>query len=294
MNLNIMIYGAFFLSSFIYIPTVAAKYGSIECMELLLSAGFNSDLQDGAGRTPLHYSAMNRSSDSVLCCSALLVAAKKSLNMRDSQGDTAVHLAVKRNNIEVFRILAFAEGVKLDSADKDGRSCRRLAAELQHTAILEMIDAALRSRRSMKDSPLAGTASRVPDTARIMQVWEKFFENAFKAMMAENEAEEGLMLEPEGLDTVTAMYSTGSSNHQLTPIASTDNTSSSKKSRGVAQAVEEWFSWYVVYMSGVAGQRTEGYYAMHARSGEIIPLQSYLQKQSKSPHSIFFIIYRTS
>jgi hypothetical protein len=233
---------------------------------------------------------MNRSSDSVLCASLLVLDAKKTLNIRDSLGDTAAHLAVKRNNIEVLRVLVFADGIKLDSTDKAGRSCRRIAAELQHTAVLEVIDAASRLRRGVKEKQATGLESQVPNTARIMQVWEKFFENAFKAMMAEHEAEDGLMLEPGGFSAVEAMYKTPSSN-RLAPISPSPSSSSSRRKKGtVAYAVEEWFSWYVFYSSGAMGDRSEGYYALHAQTGEIVPLQYHLQKQLKFV-SIFYMTY---
>ena len=64
----------------------SAKYGNLECLELLNSAGFNAELSDKQGRVPMHLCAMNRSASSVLCTHYLAVIAPKVLNHRDKKG----------------------------------------------------------------------------------------------------------------------------------------------------------------------------------------------------------------
>lgn len=267
---------------------IAAKYGSIECMELLLSAGFNPDLLDTAGRTPLHYAAMNRSRDSVLCASLLVLSAKKGLNLRDSYGDTAVHLAAKRNNVDVFRVIANADFTKLDIADTEGKSCRRIAIELDHTDILQIIDSLSPARGKMLHQGKKEMTRSSLDNARIMQVWEKFFENAFKAMVTELEADESFMMEPDSLlaiaTTIDNRKAIIRNSGPLLPIEKPPSTSSKSLTRSDAiyQAVREWFSWIVFYNS--ARNETgvgDGYFAIQMQSAEVITLQKFLKIQFK-------------
>lgn len=50
---------------------IAAKLGSLEACELLLSAGFNYLSVDKRGYTPLHCCCLNRSSEALLCITLL-------------------------------------------------------------------------------------------------------------------------------------------------------------------------------------------------------------------------------
>ena len=46
---------------------IAAKLGSLEACELLLSAGFESTSKDSRGQTPLHCCLLNQLNESILC-----------------------------------------------------------------------------------------------------------------------------------------------------------------------------------------------------------------------------------
>jgi Ankyrin repeats (many copies) len=50
---------------------IAAKLGSLEACELLLSAGFDCMSKDIRGQTPLHYCPLNQLNESILCATLL-------------------------------------------------------------------------------------------------------------------------------------------------------------------------------------------------------------------------------
>eukprot|EP00602_Paraphysomonas_sp_CaronLab_P013039 CAMPEP_0185043954 /NCGR_PEP_ID=MMETSP1103-20130426/43189_1 /TAXON_ID=36769 /ORGANISM="Paraphysomonas bandaiensis, Strain Caron Lab Isolate" /LENGTH=358 /DNA_ID=CAMNT_0027584183 /DNA_START=639 /DNA_END=1715 /DNA_ORIENTATION=- len=84
------------------------------------------------------------------------------------------------NNVEVVDIL-IRHGASLTVTNSAGHSPRYLAQTLKHHEIVDLIDGkrtgALRSAKKGNGSP--------PDMERIMAVWERFFENAFKGLELE-------------------------------------------------------------------------------------------------------------
>ena len=173
---------------------LAAKYGSLDCVELFVSAGFNSLLVDDEGKTPLHWCATNRSAQSALCATFFALSAPASLAIRDRDGNMPLHLACKRNNDKVFSAL-LTHGAGVRAPDASGKTVGQIAKIRQLTSIQNV----LQEDRLTKDPAMGATSGRrrearerrpreakgEVDMERIMAVWNRFFENAFRSISAD-------------------------------------------------------------------------------------------------------------
>lgn len=71
----------------------AAGAGTLESMELLISAGLSPKTRDQGGQTPLHHASAHGSAE---CVSFLCVIAGSTLLSHDKgAGDTPLHFAVR-------------------------------------------------------------------------------------------------------------------------------------------------------------------------------------------------------
>jgi len=179
---------------------LAAKYGQIDVVELFVSAGFNPLIPDREGKTPLHWCATNRSSESALVATFLALAAPAAHAMRDKDGNAPLHLACKRNNEKVFAAL-LSQGGNPKMPDATGKNVRQIAKIQQLTRIQAVLEGDLStwpgSRAGSPSSCVKKGRSKVQqdkmDMERTMLIWERFFENAFKAMGGEmDELDQGL------------------------------------------------------------------------------------------------------
>lgn len=156
---------------------IAAQYGSVEAMDLLLSAGISSFDVNLQGKTPLHVAASSRSDGALLCTSLLIMHGDKALRMQDKSGNTPLHCAVLANNVAIVESL-LNNGASLTITNKVGNSPRHLAKSLKYDDILDIIDEKRTGKlRKKKDSEQAAKMTK-HQQERIMKVWEKFFENA--------------------------------------------------------------------------------------------------------------------
>jgi hypothetical protein len=186
---------------------MSCRAGRLEPTELLLSAGFNCYMQDGDGRLPLHICSMVTSFESSLCATLILLNSAKSVSAIDHEGNTPIHTAVLHNNIHVLE--AFMRNkVNINISNSKGKTPYQLAKERSHTDILRLFASNSspvvdekddrqqrrnrigrgeqkrkgkrggeeRDRRDVRRS--RSLDSSQVDYDRIMQVWERFFENA--------------------------------------------------------------------------------------------------------------------
>lgn len=175
---------------------IACRLAKLESAELLISAGFSCVLLDEKGRTPLHLCCTSRSLDAGLCATLLVLASKKALAMRDSEGLTPLHLAAAQNNLHVIQAL-MNNGADVTITTAAGHSPYQVAMDNRNYEALnllkEMVSNKSKSKKLTKKTNntqqylASGAAAQQPqqtqaDMDRIMQVWEKFFENAFKRM----------------------------------------------------------------------------------------------------------------
>jgi ankyrin repeat protein len=77
---------------------------------LLLQRGVNVNVRNSRGQTPLHIAAQNGQLDVVRL---LLASQQIDVNARDQQGSTPLHLASEKGHVEVVQLLV-AHGARLD------------------------------------------------------------------------------------------------------------------------------------------------------------------------------------
>ena len=179
----------------VYPLHIAAKYSSIESLELLLSARISPYLQDKNGRTALHIAAANAGGDAVLCVYALILAGNRGLKMKDrTAGNTPLHIAIIANNINVVDIL-IKYGASLSVTNAAGHSPRHLAESMRLHHITALIDAKRTEKQRAKVAAsrpqYTSPAPPQPNMERIMAVWERFFENALSGVDFSLEEEGG-------------------------------------------------------------------------------------------------------
>jgi len=178
---------------------LACKLSKLESAEVLLSAGFSCVLQDEFGRTPLHACSLSKSLNSGLCATMITLsgfAGKKALTMRDRDGLTPLHLAAAQNNLNVIEAL-MTNGADISVTSARGLTAYQVASDNSNYEALQLLkdlvsnkaaeihNANKKKSKSSKSNKLsvAATAGRPQTQAefdRIMKVWERFFENAFK------------------------------------------------------------------------------------------------------------------
>ena len=235
----------------------------------------------------------------MLCAQYLVGIAPRSLNTRDQEGDSPAHVAVRRNNVEVFRVLMNA-GANINAADKGGLSCRRRAAELEHVDILNIIDSTRnvrgRDRKRRGESKQPKEVGEI-DSERIMQIWEKFFENAFKAMGLEMDVDDDLQfgsnddlhlaasaavraldLSPRTASAIQNSYSahttTATTSNGATILPAISSSISCEYRNNLA--ISEWFSWILC----CSHHDDNGYYCVRPETGATLTLQEFYSTQT--------------
>lgn len=208
---------------------LACKLARMESAEVLLSAGFSCLLQDEQGRTPLHVCCTSRSPNSALCATlvALSGSGKKALTVRDNDGLTPLHLAVVQNNIKVIEAL-MTNGADANATTPRGQNAYQIASSCENYEALQVLkDLVSEKGRILQEQKAKSRSAKNGSTAepgrqqsqveydRIMQVWERFFENAFKRMG----------LDPDDLEDDTADW------YGASPATSARTVPSSSKHR---------------------------------------------------------------
>lgn len=229
---------------------LACKYAAVDCVELLLSAGYNTQAMDLNGRTPLHYCCKSNSYISSVCCMLLLEANKKLLRIRDLKGNTALHQAIVENNLTISKLL-LEYGAPTGLTNNAGMTPRDLAVHANNPTLVSLFN------QKASSPQLKSPGAKTPqDTERIMQVWERFFENAFKSfekeMQLEMEADPALTL-GEGLKGYrsqdSAIYE---DDIDITTLSVRDSQQNSpteivRYNQHEINSIWNWLSWVLTY-----------------------------------------------
>lgn len=161
---------------------LAAKLGKLESLELFLSAGFSGELADKQGRTPLHYCCLSEAAETSLCVSLLCLQAPKSKTRYDHGGQTPIHIAASHDNLVVLIALIDA-GVNTEISSQDGKTALRIAQERKCHRVENHLRSLVNEAKQKNSKKKKKGASSVDDnisSERIMEIWERLFENAFK------------------------------------------------------------------------------------------------------------------
>lgn len=177
--------------------TLCFAAGRPEPLELMLGAGFPGNGKDPEGNTPLHCTVLCKDDQeaAALCAASLCVKYSKLWKVYDSNGWTALHIAAKADRVQIVQVL-LQYNVDMGFRTVQGRTVQEVAQDVGAQRVLSLIN----SHNPTSNTQTHGSRNskhidnkycpKPPgqDMDRIMQVWDKFFENAF--LMAEQREQE--------------------------------------------------------------------------------------------------------
>lgn len=242
---------------------VAAHYAKLDVIELLVSAGFDSGAKDKQSQTPLHILAKNSKSDAILCGIFLILHNPKLLKARDFEGSTPLHLAVQNNNQKMVSLL-IENGACIDIPNGRGVTADVLAKSLGLSKIIDFINDYVSQKGASNQKGQA-------DMDRIMQVWDRFFENALKGFQDNFEAETELY-DKYGLTIAEPKSGKASGKSESKTTRSPQNMPSSphrKDDHTCAVYIDNddkaylyWFSWILCSTKGTGTSSSINYYVV--------------------------------
>jgi hypothetical protein len=189
----------------------AIQHGQIDVLELLVSAGFDvaytSNLEQGM--TSLHVAANIRGNKLAASCAAYIACrgGVRLAKFRTSEGYTAFHMAALKGNVMFLEHVLpcysqsdITQILKMPS--REGHLARALAHERGDRDVTSLMDAYTYGTTAASGNTNPRAATGPVNEARMMQVWEAFFENAMKRMISmESNGCELLMVDPDGMST---------------------------------------------------------------------------------------------
>lgn len=141
-------------------------HSNLEIAELLLSNGADIHAVNVAGRIPLFSAAAHSTRDMV---AALLQADISTINTRDNQGNTALHVAIQKNHLENARVL-LSNGADVHAVNVAGSTPLHSAARHSTTHMVSLL---LKS-----DSTTINTQDKGGNTALSVAIVYNHLENA--------------------------------------------------------------------------------------------------------------------
>ena len=178
---------------------IAAEAAQLEVLELLDSAGYDLERKDGQGRTALHFVATNTSIEACNVGTFLaLRCGTKLCKIRNQDGSTSMHVAAEMNNVNlvhaVLSCLSEADAKKIVSMPNfEGKSASQIAkmkgkSHVETFMLLNQYSTYGKAdfqSHQLHDDPLP------VNPERMMAIWEVFFENTMKKIMAAEVAAAG-------------------------------------------------------------------------------------------------------
>jgi ankyrin repeat protein len=111
---------------------VAAWFGRVEIVRMLIDAGADVNLQDTDGWAPLHWAAMRGQVE----IARMLIGAGADKDVQDKWDQTPLHNATRNGDVEIVKML-IAVGARKDIEDKWGRIPYDLAETEEMKTILK-------------------------------------------------------------------------------------------------------------------------------------------------------------
>ena len=274
---------------------LAANACKFESLDLIINGGafIPSNLTEGIdGENPLHLVAKNPIPESSLCASLLIgIGGHSMVRAKTASGETIFHLAARVNNAAFVKTVAYVLATTNASSssvsastsasasasalltkllamkDNTGLTATQIATRLRHSETLAVFDQirSVPSRYQVDESAV--------DQARIMQVWEKFFENAARRMM-------GDMFLPE--DDSTPILA------PISPRKLKSNSNSSKSGCIGAKLLGEWFQQILCH-----SESAQTCYVVNKITGQsqwfddfFGAFEPYMSRQQQAPKSL--------
>lgn len=245
----------------LHLACAAAKFESVD---LMLSAGFSGDLVNKEGRTALHMCCLTTNPEAGLCASLLGLRFPKSLKRYDYMGQTPVHLAVHLDNVYVLKALVQIDQTLIKLPDQSGKAALEIAKNRKSVQCKHYLEFTAENAQKQNQS------SKV-DQDRIMEVWERFFENAFKragGIMGDEEDDDSFVN-----DAPHPSHSKSPSNYLFPPEPeSFINSNKQEKTWYQDEYYEDdWFYWIVCY------DQTHDYFVVNSWTLQTLWLDEFIQ-----------------
>ncbi|MBX9703032.1 MAG: ankyrin repeat domain-containing protein, partial [Silvanigrellaceae bacterium] len=147
----------------------AVDIKSLPIVQLLITKGANVNNIDKSSMAPIHRAIAKQSSLEIINC---LIKHKADLTLRDEKGQSALHLAVVRDNLEAVKALVEAQPEMLHSTDNLGNTPLHYVKNAKIAEYLISQKANLESVNIMGNTPLHEIARRQCKLIEPMP-WEK-------------------------------------------------------------------------------------------------------------------------
>ncbi|KAJ4347997.1 uncharacterized protein N0V89_009369 [Didymosphaeria variabile] len=116
--------------------SLAAEGGHLKCCQILLEVrGIDIESQNKDGRTALHIAAMKDRNEVVRA----LVRKGANLNVKDKDRKTPLHLAAEAGRLRAVEVLCNASGISLDLSDSNGRTALHLASLKKKAPVVKLL-----------------------------------------------------------------------------------------------------------------------------------------------------------
>ncbi|XP_046551069.1 putative ankyrin repeat protein RF_0381 [Haliotis rubra] len=116
----------------------AAEWGSTECVDALLKARADVNVQNNTGDTPLHRAATAAAERGSTKCVEVLLKAGAHVNVQNNTGDTPLHRAARWESAKCVDVLLKA-GADIDVQNNTGDTSRHTAARCESTACFDVL-----------------------------------------------------------------------------------------------------------------------------------------------------------
>lgn len=200
--------------------TIASMNCSAEAMKLFISKGFDVNLRDVNGSTPLHYTCMFESSEDQQICMKLLLENGAYVNFQDYQGRTPLHKAATNNSIANIELL-LSHGACPRIPDNEGNIPLHEVTKAMNIEAIELLSqpnmkchsscawcAAFRTNNSnnnlgdengfctKEEEDVGNDDNDASLNPKSLEIWNRFFENAVNSdedniHESKNESQEG-------------------------------------------------------------------------------------------------------
>ena len=181
--------------------TIASMNCSAEAMKLFISKGFDVNLRDVNGSTPLHYTCMFESNNDQQICMKLLLENGAYVNFQDYQGRTPLHKAATNNSIANIELL-LSHGACPRIPDNEGNIPLHEVTKAMNFEAIELLSqpnvkchsscawcAAIRTNNNnnlgdedefctKEEEGLGNDDNDASLNPKSLEIWNRFFENA--------------------------------------------------------------------------------------------------------------------
>ncbi len=166
---------------------IASMHCSIEVIDIFISKGFDVNVKDMNGSSPLHYICMHESNNEQQICMKMLLENGAYVNFQDYQGKTPLHIAASNNSIANIEML-LSYGACPTIPDYEENLPLHEATKLLNIQAIKLLSRPNVNQELVSEIPHVNEVdeqsdaeidqSRPAPNSRSLEIWNRFFENA--------------------------------------------------------------------------------------------------------------------